>query len=83
MILVQQAFGEGIPPADISWFTMVLIIKGKGGYWGIGLVEVAWKVCTEVVNFQLKLGVVLNDALHRFRGGWGSGTSMLESKLAQ
>ena len=62
---------------------IVLILKGKGEYRGIVLLEVAWKVCIAVGDFQLKLGVVLHDALHRFRGGWGSRTATLEAKLAQ
>ena len=33
------------------------------------IVKVEWKVCAEVVNFRLKRGVVLHDALHRFRVG--------------
>ena len=36
-----------------------------------------------VVNFQLKSGVVLHNALHRLIGGWVSGTDTLEAKLAQ
>ena len=36
-----------------------------------------------MVNFRLKRGVVLHDALHGFRGGRGTGTATLESKLTQ
>ena len=52
--VVHMTFGDGNPPADLAWATMVLILKGKGEYRGIGLVEVAWKVYTVVVNCQLK-----------------------------
>ena len=62
---------------------MVLIPKGKEEYWGIGLVEVAWKVCTAVVNCWLKQGVVLHDSLHGSRGGRVTGTSTLEANLSQ
>ena len=65
--LVQQTFGDGNPPSDRAWATMVLILKGKGEYQYIWIVEVAWKVCASVVNFWLKRGVVLHEALHRFR----------------
>ena len=38
-------------PEEAAWATMVLILKGKGGYQGIGLVEVFCKVCATVVDF--------------------------------
>ena len=43
----------------------------------------AWKVCTAVVNCWLKCGVVLHDALHGFREGWGTGTATLEANMDQ
>ena len=39
---------------EVVWATMVFLPKGKGRYWGVGLLEVVWKVCGMVVNFQLK-----------------------------
>ena len=57
--------------------------KIEGGYSGIGVVEVLWKVCSVVVNFSLKSGVVLHDDLHGSREGRGAGTAMLDAKLAQ
>ena len=75
--LVQLIFRDRTPPAYIAWVTMVLIPKGKGEYRGIGIVEVAWKVCAVVVNFWLNRGVVLHDALHGFIGGRGKGMATL------
>ena len=83
MRLVHRTFGDRTPPEELAWATIVLILKGKGEFWGIGLVEVAWKVCATVVNYRLRLGVVLHETLHGFRGGRGTGTSTLEAKLAQ
>ena len=68
---------------NLVWATMVLILKGKGEYGGIVIVEVAWKVCASVVNSRLKRGAVLHKALHGFREGRGMGTATLEAKLAQ
>ena len=62
---------------------MVFLPKGKGAYLGIGLVEVVWKVCAAVVNFQKKWSMSLHDALHGFRAGRGVGTATLEAELAQ
>ena len=63
--------------------TMVLIPKGKMKFRLIGLVDAAWKVCTTVVNYRLRRGIVLYDALQGFRGGRGTGTATLEAKLDQ
>ena len=45
--------------------------------------EVVWKVCAVVVNFQLKRSVIMHDALHGLRAGRGTGTATLEAKLVQ
>ena len=81
--LLQRTFREGTPPEDLAWATMVLIPKGEGEFWGIGLVEVEWNICATVVNFWLRRGVVLHNALHGFRGGRRTGTATLEDKLSQ
>ena len=57
--------------------------KGRGGYRGIGLVEVVWKVCVAVINCRLKKSVTLHDELYGFRAGRVTGTATLEEKLAQ
>ena len=81
--LVQVTFRDRMVPDEITWLMMVLLPKRKGEYRGIGIVEVLWKVCSVVVNCHLKRSVVLNDALHGFREGRGTGTSSLESKMAK
>ena len=43
----------------------------------------AWKVCAAVVNFRLKRGFVLHDALHGLRLLWGTRTATIKSKLDQ
>ena len=62
---------------------MAFLLKGKGGYWGIGLAEVVWKVCATVVNCRLKRSVTLHDTLHGFRAGRGMGAATLEANLVQ
>ena len=81
--LIQRTFRYGNPPEELAWATMVLILKGKGEFRGIGLVKVVWKVCAAVVNCRLERGVVLNDDLHGFRVGQVTGTARLEAKLSQ
>ena len=60
---------------------MVLIPKGEKDYLVIGLMEVMWKVVTEVLNRRLTASITFHDFLHRFWDGRGTGTSTLESKL--
>ena len=42
--LTQTAFRDGNLAEEATWQTVVLIPKGKGEFWGIGLVEVIWKL---------------------------------------
>ena len=75
--LVQVVFRNGTVTEEILWDTMVLLPKWKGGYRGIGLVEVLWNMCSVVVNCQLKISVVFRDALRGFIEGKGAGTATL------
>ena len=82
---MQVMFRNRTVPVKIAWARMVLTLKGKGKYRGIGLVEVLWKFCAVVVNCCLKTIVVLHDALHGFRTlrGTATSTATLEAKLSQ
>ena len=62
---------------------MVLIPKGKGEFWGIGLVEVTWKLMTVILHRRQTTGLQLYDVLHGFWEGRGTGTATLEAKLLQ
>ena len=62
---------------------MVLIPKGVGGYRGIVLVEVIWKVCISILNNSICSSITLYDALNCFIQRRGSGTATLEAKMAQ
>ena len=42
--MTQTAFREGKLTEEARWQTLVMIPKGKGGFRGVGLVEVTWKV---------------------------------------
>ena len=81
--LIQRTFKDEVVPKEVAWATMVLLLNRRGGYWGIGLVGVVWKVCAVVANCWLNRNVTLHDALHGFRAGRGMGTSTLEAKLVQ
>ena len=62
---------------------MVLILKRKGDYHDISLVEVIWKVVTAVLNRRLTASITFHNFLHGFWAGRGKGTATLEAKLLQ
>ena len=81
--LIQTTLKDGAVPEEVVWAKMVFLPKGRGEYWGVGLVNVVWKVCAAVVNCRLKRIVTLHIALHGFRAGRGQGKETLEENLAQ
>ena len=81
--LVQVMFRDGKVTEDIAWAKMVLVLKGKGEYRDIGLVEVMWKVCLVVVNCRLKMSVGMHAALHGSKEGRGTRKTTLESNMDQ
>ena len=60
MRLIQERLWNRKVSNEIAWATMVLLLKGRGEYRVIGLVEMLWKVCSVVVNCWLNRSVVLN-----------------------
>ena len=61
---------------------VVHLPKGGGGYRGIKLLEVAWKVLKKVLDARLK-SIPLHDALHGFRQERGCCTGIMDAKLVQ
>ena len=80
--LTQTAFRDGNLAEEATWQTVVLIPKGKGEFWGIGLVEVICKFLTLILHRQLTT-IKLHDILHGFLDGRGTGTATREAKLLQ
>jgi hypothetical protein len=69
-------------PPQLLWLMIMLIPKGGGDYWGIGLLEPMWKVCKRVMDLCLNV-FDLHDLLHSCRNKRGTGTAGIEAKLAQ
>ena len=78
---MQAAFGEGRLAEETMWQAVVLIPKGKRGYFGIGLVEVMWKVVAAILNRRLTAYINYHEFLDGFWAGHGTGTTTLEAKL--
>jgi hypothetical protein len=68
-------------PTEMLWSVLVLIPKGSGGFRGIGLLEVAWKVVSAIINARLKAEIEFHDSLHVFRVERGTATATIEAKL--
>ncbi len=79
--LVQAVWTHGIIPHQMIWSIVVLIPKGGGDYRGIRLLEPISKVLEQVMD--LRLGAIkLHDCLHSCRAHRGTGTRVIEAKLA-
>ena len=79
--IMQVVFQDGHIPEALEWATMVLIPNSGGGYIGIVLVKVIWKVCASILNIRLQSTTILRDALHGFRQGRGTRAAIMEAKL--
>ena len=62
---------------------VVLIPKGGGDYFSIGLVEVICKALAVILNRHFNPSITYHDSLHGFRMGCGTGTATLKVKLFQ
>ena len=68
---------------EVTWKSLVLILKGGKDYRGIGLVEVMWNVVAAILNRRFTASITYHDFLHIFRAVRGTGTANLEAKLLQ
>ncbi len=82
MRLVAVVWETGTIPQQLGWMIVVLIPKGGGDYQGIGLLEPIWKIIEQVMDKRLNV-VELHKSLHGCRNGRGTGTAIIEAKLAQ
>ncbi len=80
--LVQAIWDKGKMPTQLGWVITVLIPKGSGDYCGIGLFKPIWKVIKWVMDKRLE-AIALHDSLHGCCNRWGTGTAVIEAKLAQ
>ena len=79
--LVPLAFRDGFLAEESAWQVVVMILKGRGGYRGIGIVKVIWKVVAAILNCRFTASVTYPNSLHRFGAGHSTGTVTLKVKL--
>ena len=80
--LVQTVWDTGEVPTPLRWVIVVLLPKGGGDYRGIGLLEPIWKIIERVMKVRLD-AIELHESLHGCRNKRGTGTAVIEAKLAQ
>ena len=80
--MTKLAFREGCILTELTWMMMLIILKCRRYYIGMGLVEVIWKVCDYTMNNSLRASITLNNTLYNFIKGRGTGTATMEAKLA-
>ena len=62
---------------------LVLIPKGTTDTRGIGLLDNLWKVVEALIDTCSRDSLKFRDIIHWFRDGRGTGTAIMELKLAQ
>ena len=82
MKLVTDVWETGTIPQQLGWVIFVLIPKGGGNYCRIRLLEPIWKIIERVMDQQLNT-IALHESLHGCQDGRGTGTAVIEAKLAE
>ena len=59
----------------------MILPKGNGDYWGIGLLELSWKIIELIINQRIASKVTFHNALHGFQANRGTGIACIEAKL--
>jgi hypothetical protein len=80
--LVQAVWTHGTIPRQLLWSIAVLIPKGGGGYRGIGLLKLIWKVLEWIMDHWLDK-IRLHNCLHGCQANRGTGTAVIKAKLVQ
>ena len=81
--LVQEVFRTGVLPTELPRSILVLLPKDSGGFRGIGLLEIIWKLISSIIDARLKSSIEFHDCLHGFLAKRGTGTATIEAKLMQ
>ena len=81
--IVQNMWKTGEIPHELRWTFLVLLPKGTIDTRGIGLLENLWNVVEELIGTRIRSSMKFHDVLHGFRDGRGTGTAIMELKLAQ
>ena len=73
VIMIHLELWERCLSEELIWTKMILLTERRGGYRGIGIVELIWKTITSIINTRLRVTISINEDLHVFRQGRGTG----------
>ena len=80
--MVHRVFHEREIPTAFSHGTLVLIPKPSSDeFRGIALLDVVYKLVSQIMNLRIQSKITFDDAIHGFRPGRGTGTAIMEAKL--
>ena len=68
---------------ELGWTILVLILKRKTETRGIGLMETLWKVVEALIDTCIRASLQMHNVIHGFMDGRGTGTDIMDLKLAQ
>ena len=68
-------------PQKISRETLKLIPKCETKFCGISILEIIWKLVSNIINTSSIDNIKFHDSLHGFRRYRGTGTVILEAKI--
>jgi hypothetical protein len=81
--IIQTTFSTGEIPFVLPNCILALIPKSNSSQVrGIGLMEIIWKTITKIMNDRINENVKFHDGLHGCVPGRGTGTALIETKLA-
>jgi hypothetical protein len=81
-VAVNAVWETGRISQQLGWVIIILIPIGSCDYRGIGLLEPVWKIIERVMDQRLK-AIAFYESLHGCRDGKGTGTAVIQAKLAQ
>ena len=81
--IVQMSFRDGLHAEEAMWQAVVLIPKGGGKLWRLGLVEVIWKTVAVILDCYLEANISLHDVLHSYPDIQGASTAYFKATLLQ
>ena len=80
--IVQPMWSTGDILQDLGWTVLVLIPTGTTDTGGIRLLETLWKVVEALIDTRLRASLQMYNVLNGFSARRGTGTSIMELKLA-
>jgi hypothetical protein len=80
--LIQTIWDQGEISEQMSWMVIVLLPKGGGNFWGIGLLDPCWKVVEKIMVRRMTI-IDFHPSLHGGLPKRGMGTATIEAKLVQ